>query len=60
MEAASYMAGQKKGLQACIRAKGANAIWTHCMIHKEALAAENLSEEMHDILKTFIYAINFI
>lgn len=30
------------------------------MIHKEALAAEHLSEELHDILETVISAINFI
>lgn len=30
------------------------------MIHGEALAAEHISEELHDILKTVISAIKFI
>ncbi|XP_069098337.1 protein FAM200A-like [Pleurodeles waltl] len=45
------MSGCYQGLQACIRSKAPNAVWTHCIIHREALAAGNLSEELHNILK---------
>ncbi|XP_078534013.1 SCAN domain-containing protein 3-like [Lissotriton helveticus] len=42
------MAGCYQGLQARIRSKAPNAVWTHCIIHREALAAGNLSEELHE------------
>lgn len=58
MKLASWQA--KQGTSARIRANATNAIWTHCMIHGEALAAEHISEELHDILKTVISAIKFI
>ncbi|XP_069063747.1 zinc finger BED domain-containing protein 5-like [Pleurodeles waltl] len=54
------MAGCYQGLQARIRSKAPNAIWTHCIIHREALAAGNLSEELHNILKIVTKVINFI
>ncbi|XP_066473215.1 uncharacterized protein [Tiliqua scincoides] len=54
------MAGCYQGLQALIQSKAPHALWTHCIIHREALAAENLSEELHDILKTVIKVVNFI
>ncbi|XP_066482086.1 SCAN domain-containing protein 3-like [Tiliqua scincoides] len=54
------MAGCYQGLRDRIRSKAPNVVWTHCMIHREALAAENLSEELHGILKIVIKVVNFI
>ncbi|XP_069059689.1 protein FAM200A-like [Pleurodeles waltl] len=54
------MAGCYQGFQARIRSKAPNAVWTHCIIHREALAAGNLSEELHNILKIVTKVINFI
>lgn len=54
------MAGCYQGLRDRIRSKAPNAVWTHCMIHREALAAETLSGELHDILKIVIKVVNFI
>ncbi|XP_069059533.1 zinc finger BED domain-containing protein 5-like [Pleurodeles waltl] len=55
------MAGCYQGLQACIRSKALNAVRTHCIIHREALAAAgNLSEELHNILKLVNKVIHFI
>ncbi|XP_078537946.1 zinc finger BED domain-containing protein 5-like [Lissotriton helveticus] len=54
------MAGCYQGLQARIRSKAPNAVWTHCIIHREALAAGNLSEELHGILKIVIKVVNHI
>ncbi|XP_069092632.1 protein FAM200A-like [Pleurodeles waltl] len=54
------MAGCYQGLQARIRSKAPNAIWTHCIIHREALAAGNLNKELHNILKIVTKVINFI
>ncbi|KAJ1142762.1 hypothetical protein NDU88_009075 [Pleurodeles waltl] len=54
------MAGCYQGLLARIRSKAPNAVWTHCIIHREALTAGNLSEELHNILKIVTKVINFI
>ncbi|XP_069083616.1 zinc finger BED domain-containing protein 5-like [Pleurodeles waltl] len=54
------MAGCYQRLQARIWSKAPNAIWTHCIIHREALAAGNLSEELHNILKIVTKVIHFI
>lgn len=54
------MSGHYQGLQSRIRAKAPNALWTHCIIHREALAAGKFSSELSATLKTVIQVINFI
>lgn len=54
------MSGNYQGLQSRIRSRAPNAVWTHCIIHREALAAGKLSEELNDTLKSVIQAVNII
>lgn len=54
------MSGHYQGLQSRIRAKAPNAVWTHCIIHREALAAATFSPELSAVIKTVIQVINFI
>lgn len=39
---AQAMAGKHKGFQALIRKEATEAMWTHCIIHKEVLASQEL------------------
>ena len=36
------------------------AQWPHCFLHKQALMAKNLSEELHDTLNAVIKCVNYI
>ncbi len=48
-----------KGLIAHIRQKNPDTLWTHCVIHREALASK-MSPELKSILNDAVKAINFI
>lgn len=54
------MSGHYQGLQSLIRAKAPNAVWTHCIIHREALAAAKFSPELSAVIKSVTQVINFI
>ena len=34
--------------------------WTHCFLHRQALMAKNLSEELYDTLNADIKCVNYI
>ena len=34
--------------------------WTHCIIHREALASKRINPQLHDVLNCSIKVINFI
>ncbi|KAM3838159.1 zinc finger BED domain-containing protein 5-like [Diretmus argenteus] len=59
-DGAQTMAGGKKGLQALIKRVSPNAQWTHCVIHREALAARQMSHELNEVLTDAISVVNFI
>ena len=40
--------------------KAPNAKWTHCFLHKEALAAKKLSPELQEILNFVVKCVNLI
>ncbi|KAA8587845.1 hypothetical protein FQN60_016707, partial [Etheostoma spectabile] len=44
------MAGSRNGMQALIKRVAADAHWTHCVIHREALASRQLSPELNEVL----------
>lgn len=56
----SSVSGCYQEHQAWIWLKAPHAVWMHFIIHREALAAETLSGELHDVLKTVIKVVNFI
>lgn len=52
------MSGRYGGLQALIRNKAPYAMWTHCIIHEEALALKSMSNKLNLIMKRNIDAKN--
>jgi hypothetical protein len=53
------MAGNK-GLQAVIKRSAPEAMWTHCVIHREALVAEELCPELSEVIDRAIRTVNYI
>lgn len=59
-DGARAMSGRFKSLQALVREKSPQCIWTHCMIHREALAAKELSPDLNIVLTTVVTVVNYI
>ena len=59
-DGAQVMAGKRGGLQALIKRVSPNVQWTHCMIHREALASKQLSPELNDVMTDVIATVNYI
>ncbi len=54
------MAGKRGGLQALVKRVSPNMQWTHCMIHREALASKQMSPELNDVMTDIIATVNYI
>lgn len=59
-DGARSMSGCYGGLQAYIRTKAPEALWTHCIIHREALASKQLSPTLNQVLECVVNVVNFI
>jgi hypothetical protein len=59
-DGAPAMLGSRSGLAALIKKKNPSAITTHCVIHRQALAAKTLPECFAITMKTAIKVVNFI
>ncbi|KAE8298233.1 Zinc finger MYM-type protein 6 [Larimichthys crocea] len=59
-DGAQTMAGKRNGLRALIKRAAPNAEWTHCVIHREALASKHLSPELNEVLTAVVDVVNFI
>lgn len=59
-DGAPAMLGSRSGLAALIKTKNPSAITTHCVIHRQALAAKTLPECFAIAMKTAINVVNFI
>lgn len=59
-DGAQAMAGKQGGLQALIKRISPNVQWTHCMIHREALASKQLSPKLNDVMTHVIATVNYI
>ena len=59
-DAAAFMTGTIKGFVTLAKEKNSNVKWTHCIIHREALASKKMSPQLHDVLNCSIKVINFI
>lgn len=59
-DGAQTMAGMRKGLRALIKKASPNAEWTHCVIHREALASRHLSSELSEVMTDIVGVVNFI
>lgn len=54
-DGARAMSGQYGGLQALIKTKAPNVKWIHCIIHREALAAKNITPELNVVMDIYNY-----
>ncbi|KAJ4933918.1 hypothetical protein JOQ06_006727 [Pogonophryne albipinna] len=57
-DGARAMAGTR--LQALIKRVAPGAVWTHCIVHREALASKQLSPELNAVLSDVITTVNDI
>lgn len=54
------MSGYYGGLRALVRSKAPDARWTHCIIHREALASKHLSLPLSEVLDCVMKVVNFV
>ncbi|GFW88086.1 protein FAM200A [Trichonephila clavipes] len=47
-------------MQALVKQKSPLCIWTHCMIHREALASKEISPGLNIVLMTVVTVVNYI
>ena len=59
-DAATSITGTIKGFVTLAKEKNPNVKWTHCIMHREALASKRMSPQLHDVLNCSIKVINFI
>ncbi|KAK7938374.1 hypothetical protein WMY93_001700 [Mugilogobius chulae] len=59
-DGAASMMGKNKGFNSRLKEKAPHCLVFHCMIHRQALASKNLSEELNETLKTVVKIVNFI
>ncbi|GFU75415.1 zinc finger BED domain-containing protein 5 [Trichonephila clavipes] len=54
------MSGRFKSIPALVKQKSPQCIWTHCMIHKEALVSKEISPGLNIVLMTVVSVVNYI
>ncbi|GFX88874.1 SCAN domain-containing protein 3 [Trichonephila clavipes] len=59
-DGARTMSGRFKSIQALVKQKSPLCIWTHCMIHREALASKEISLGLNIVLMTVVTVVNYI
>ena len=59
-DGARAMSGRFGGLRTLVQGVAVNAKWTHCLIHREALASQQLSGDLNGVLEVAVKTVNFI
>ena len=59
-DGARAMSGRFGGLRTLVQGVAVNEKWTHCVIHREALASQQLSGDLNGVLKAVVKNVNFI
>ena len=54
------MSGRFGELQTLVQGVAVNAKWTHCLIHREVLALQQLRDHLSEVLKVVAKTVNFI
>ncbi|KAJ3589139.1 hypothetical protein NHX12_009987 [Muraenolepis orangiensis] len=54
------MMGKNKGFNSRLKEKAPHCTIFHCVIHRQALASKNLSEDLSETLSTVVKIVNFI
>ena len=60
LNGAPAVLGSKSGFRALVQNKTPNVLFTHCVIHREALASKTLPCGLQDVLKVTIKIVNFV
>ncbi|XP_064420082.1 zinc finger BED domain-containing protein 5-like [Latimeria chalumnae] len=59
-DGAKSMTGRHSGVVTRIRAVAPNAMWVHCSIYREALAAKSMPTNLKEVLDNAVKMVNFI
>ncbi|GFU18954.1 zinc finger MYM-type protein 6 [Trichonephila clavipes] len=59
-DGAAASTGLSKGLRGLIQKVVPHMVFNHCMIHRQALVAKDMYEELHNILQDAVNSINYI
>lgn len=59
-DGARSMSGRFQSMQTLVKQKSSQCIWTHCMIHREALASKEMCTGLNIVLSTVVTVVNFI
>src|SRR6185436_3451313 len=59
-DGAAAMTGRSTGVWEQIRPVAPNAIFTHCMLHRESLASKKMSSELRSTFDKAVKIVNFI
>lgn len=54
------MTGRKSGVTTLIKQKAPNALFTHCMLHRKALMAKHVEDELNQVLQDTRQVVNLI
>ena len=57
---APAMLGNKSGFATCVKKEVSHITVTHCVLHRHALAAKSLPEQLNNALLIAVSAINYI
>jgi len=59
-DGARALSGRFGGLRTLVQGVAVKAKWTHCLIRREALASQQLSGDLNEVLEVVVKAVNFI
>lgn len=59
-QSAGTVSDRHSGVVTRIRAVAPNAMWVHCSIHREALAAKSMPTNLKEVLDNAMKMVNFI
>lgn len=59
-DGARSMSGRFQSIQALVKQESPQCVWTHCMIHREALASKEMSPGLNIVLTTVVTVVNYI
>ncbi|GFU87414.1 SCAN domain-containing protein 3 [Trichonephila clavipes] len=59
-DGARTVPGRFKSIQALVKQKSPLCIWTHCMIHREALVSKEISPGLNIVLMIVVTVVNYI
>ncbi|XP_042233739.1 SCAN domain-containing protein 3-like [Homarus americanus] len=59
-DGAAVMTGRKSGVVARIKALNPQIIATHCLLHRQALASKDMAPDLHSVLSTVVFVVNYV